>query len=114
VRVSRRDRRREDPRRISFDGPAPLHAREGEAVRLRPAVSGGLPLSRGLPPRHICGFSEEPMNPPANLAKAQGVQRVPTRELELFIVRHFLDPATCAAIIERIDAKRRPSTISDD
>ena len=44
----------------------------------------------------------------------QGVQRVPTRDLELFIVRGFLDAATCAALIERIDASRRPSTIADD
>jgi prolyl 4-hydroxylase len=43
-----------------------------------------------------------------------GVQRVPTRELELFIVRNFLDEQTCAALIERIDTKRRPSTIADD
>lgn len=42
------------------------------------------------------------------------MQRVPTRELELFIVRGFLDPQTCAALIERIDAKRRPSEIADD
>lgn len=42
------------------------------------------------------------------------VQRVPTRELELFIFRDFLDHATCAALIERIDANRRPSEISDD
>jgi prolyl 4-hydroxylase len=39
---------------------------------------------------------------------------VPTGELELFIVRGFLDPATCAALIERIDARRRPSDIADD
>jgi len=39
---------------------------------------------------------------------------VPTRELELFIVRGFLDPATCAALVERIDATRRPSEIADD
>lgn len=43
-----------------------------------------------------------------------GVQRVPTRELELFILRHFLDSETCAAMVERIDAGRRPSQISDD
>jgi prolyl 4-hydroxylase len=43
-----------------------------------------------------------------------GVQRVPTRELKLFILRDFLDHATCAALIERIDADRRPSEISDD
>ena len=39
---------------------------------------------------------------------------MPTRELELFVVRGFLDPATCAALTERIDAKRRPSEIADD
>ena len=44
----------------------------------------------------------------------RGVQRVPTRELELFIVRDFLDPETCAALIEQIDASRRPSEIADD
>src|SRR5258706_7610320 len=54
------------------------------------------------------------MNPGLKLATAPGVQRVPTRDLELFIVRHFLDPATCAALIDRIDAIRRPSTIADD
>jgi len=54
------------------------------------------------------------MDPAQNLARAAGVQRVPTRELELFIVRSFLDPATCAALIERIDARKRPSDIVDD
>jgi len=50
----------------------------------------------------------------ARLAAAAGVQRVPTRELELFIVRRFLDGETCAALIERIDERRRPSEIADD
>ena len=54
------------------------------------------------------------MNPPAKLAATAGVQRVPTRELELFILRGFLDPAICAAMIHRIDARRRPSGIADD
>jgi prolyl 4-hydroxylase len=53
-------------------------------------------------------------SPAARLAAASGVQRVPTRELELFIVRDFLDPETCAALIERIDERRRPSEIADD
>ncbi|HYC65798.1 MAG TPA: 2OG-Fe(II) oxygenase [Reyranellaceae bacterium] len=42
------------------------------------------------------------------------MQRVPSRKLDLFIVRGFLDPATCAALIERIDQRRRPSEIADD
>ena len=42
------------------------------------------------------------------------MQRVPSRELDLFVMRGFLDPGTCAALIARIDAKRRPSEIADD
>jgi len=53
-------------------------------------------------------------SPATRLAAIPGVQRVPTRELELFIVRNFLDPAACAALIERIDERRRPSEIADD
>jgi prolyl 4-hydroxylase len=48
------------------------------------------------------------------LAGRAGVQRVPSRELELFILRGFLDPDTCAALIAMIDAGRRPSEIADD
>ena len=50
----------------------------------------------------------------ARLAATPGIQRVPTRELELFILRGFLDPETCAALIDRIDERRRPSEITDD
>ncbi len=53
-------------------------------------------------------------SPAARLAATAGVQRVPTRELELFVVRRFLDPETCAVLIERIDERRRPSEIADD
>ena len=53
-------------------------------------------------------------NPTERLAAAPGVQRVPTRDLELFIVRNFLDEAACAALIARIDERRRPSEIADD
>jgi len=52
--------------------------------------------------------------PAQRLARTSGVQRVPSRELELFVVRDFLDEETCVALIERIDAQRRPSTIADD
>ena len=48
------------------------------------------------------------------LTTIAGVQRVPTGELELFILRGFLDPESCAALIGRIDARRRPSGIADD
>lgn len=53
-------------------------------------------------------------SPAARLAAAPGVQRVPTRELELFIVRNFLGTDTCAALIDLIDTQRRPSEIADD
>jgi prolyl 4-hydroxylase len=54
------------------------------------------------------------VNPAEKLTAAPGIQRVPTRELELFILRGFLDSEICAALIERIDTKRRPSEIVDD
>jgi prolyl 4-hydroxylase len=56
----------------------------------------------------------DPSNPAEKLTLTKGVQRVPTRELELYIVRDFLDPETCTAMIGRIDARRRPSEIADD
>lgn len=49
----------------------------------------------------------------AALAAQPGVQRVPSPKLDLFIRRDFLDAATCAALCERVDATRRPSTITD-
>ncbi|MEN2788274.1 2OG-Fe(II) oxygenase [Sphingomonas oligophenolica] len=49
----------------------------------------------------------------ARLAAQPGIQRVPSPKLTLFLRRGFLDSATCAAVIARIDAQRRPSTISD-
>jgi pilus assembly protein CpaF len=44
LRVPRRERGREDPGRIPLVGPAPLHARKGAHVRVRPGVPGSLPL----------------------------------------------------------------------
>lgn len=41
------------------------------------------------------------------------MQRFPSPRLELFILRDFLDPPMCAALVERIEARRRPSTIAD-
>ncbi|WP_448582460.1 prolyl hydroxylase family protein [Thermaurantiacus sp.] len=42
-----------------------------------------------------------------------GAQKVPDRRLTLYIRRDFLDPETCAGLIARIEASRRPSTIAD-
>lgn len=58
------------------------------------------------------GLDETPIL--AHLAAQPGVQRVPSPKLTLFLKKGFLTPAACAALIERIDAGRRPSTISDD
>jgi prolyl 4-hydroxylase len=50
----------------------------------------------------------------ARLRGTPGVQRVPTPKLDLFIVRAFLSEDVCRTLIQRIDARRRPSTIADD
>ena len=47
------------------------------------------------------------------ILSAGGVQRLPSPKLTLFVRRGFLAPPLCAALTERIDAVRRPSTIAD-
>ena len=49
----------------------------------------------------------------AHLLAQPGVQKVPSPKLDLFLARGFIGPDLCAALIERIDAVRRPSTIAD-
>lgn len=41
------------------------------------------------------------------------MQRVPTRDVELFVIRNFLDKDCCEAMIAKIDEGRRPSEIAD-
>ena len=43
----------------------------------------------------------------------RGMQKTPSPKLELFQLRDFLSPEHCSALIELIDANRRPSTIAD-
>lgn len=50
---------------------------------------------------------------PAWIAAHMRVQKVPSRDLTLFIQRQFLSAEECALLVERIDADRRPSTIAD-
>jgi prolyl 4-hydroxylase len=50
---------------------------------------------------------------PAWIAGHPRVQKVPNRELTLFIQRQFLSAEECALLVERIEADRRPSTIAD-
>jgi prolyl 4-hydroxylase len=48
------------------------------------------------------------------LTATTGMQRVPTPQLELFILRNFVDAEACAKLCALIDSNRRPSTIADD
>lgn len=57
------------------------------------------------------GMTPEPIV--ARLLAQPGVQKVPSPKLDLFIARDFIGPVLCDALIERIDAVRRPSTIAD-
>ena len=50
----------------------------------------------------------------SRLLGTPGVQKVPSPKLDLFINKKFLSTEECAALVDRIDAKRRPSTVSDD
>ncbi|MBB4153047.1 prolyl 4-hydroxylase [Sphingomonas jinjuensis] len=43
----------------------------------------------------------------------QGVQKLPSPKLDLFVLRGFLPKEICDVVIQQIDAVRRPSTISD-
>lgn len=43
-----------------------------------------------------------------------GAQRSPGSSLDLFVLRNFLDPQLCSELVQRIEANRRPSTITDD
>lgn len=72
----------------------------GEGVR--EGVKGTAPMDQQTPM-----FARPP-------GRFEGAQRVPSRQLELLIRRRFLTPGECAAIVARIDANRRPSTIADD
>lgn len=47
------------------------------------------------------------------LSAVPGIRRVPSRLLDQFVLPGFLDAATCAALIERVEATTRPSTIAD-
>ena len=57
------------------------------------------------------GLTPEPIV--ARLLAQPGVQKAPSPKLDLFIARDFIGPVLCDALIERIDAVRRPSTIAD-
>ena len=49
----------------------------------------------------------------ALIATVPGVRRTPSVKLEQFIIPRWLSPDICAALVERIDRDRHPSTIAD-
>lgn len=57
------------------------------------------------------GFPIEPVID--RLTATPGIQRVPSPKLTLFIRKAFLEPELCARLTAKIDANRRPSTVSD-
>jgi prolyl 4-hydroxylase len=57
------------------------------------------------------GYPAEPIV--ARICAHPGVQRVPSPKLTLFVCKNFFDPALCTELMELIDARRRPSTVSD-
>lgn len=61
----------------------------------------------------ILGNGVEPRPIADRILSHPGVQKVPNAKLDLFLARGFLPPESCAALIERIDTVRRPSTIAD-
>lgn len=63
-------------------------------------------------PSMNCGVAVDPTA--VRLKDIAGVQRVPSPRLDLFILRHFIDPASCQALCALIDADRRPSSLADD
>lgn len=69
-------------------------------------------MSAPLPsPGTGSGYPAEPVI--AHMLARPGVQRVPSPKLSLFVVKNFLPADLCDALMASIDAKRRPSTISD-
>jgi len=68
-------------------------------------------MQHGVMTAAISGLDPAPVVD--RLLAQPGIQRVPSPKLTLFVQRGFLPPDLCAAVIERIDAVRRPSTIAD-
>ncbi|WP_326524059.1 prolyl hydroxylase family protein [Sphingomonas sp.] len=62
-------------------------------------------------PAEGSGFPSEPVID--RIAADPKVQRVPSPKVALFLRKNFLDAELCARIVGKIDANRRPSTVSD-
>ncbi len=62
---------------------------------------------------YACGNGLPGQDVAERIGATAGVQRVPSAKLTLFICRQFLPSDVCSALVEQIDARRRPSTIAD-
>ena len=58
-----------------------------------------------------CGHPQDAIV--SRILSHQGVQKVPSPKLTLFIRKNFLEPELCRELIRQIDRDRRPSTIAD-
>lgn len=88
--------------------------RRGKAKQARwSSKPGGALAKAGAMTAHPCGSGFPPDALIDRLARLPGVQKVPSPKLTLFIKRDFVPAALCAALMARIDAERRPSTVSD-
>lgn len=63
------------------------------------------------PPPFGSGYPAAPVV--AHLSAQPGIQKVPSPKLILFVMRHFIPADLCRELMVRIDAERRPSTVSD-
>ena len=76
-------------------------------------VRAALPIAFALPGDILRPMTGSGETSAQRLAAIPGMQRVPNGKLELFMLRRFLSPEECHALIELIDRDRRPSTIAD-
>ncbi|MDB5680286.1 MAG: oxygenase [Sphingomonas bacterium] len=69
------------------------------------------PTTSALATSFGSGHPSEPVV--AHILSHPGIQRTPSSKLTLFQKRGFIAPELCTRLIARIDATRRPSTVSD-
>ena len=59
------------------------------------------------------GMTEHGESSATHLLARPGVQRFPSSQLDLFIVRDFLSRAECETLVRLIENRHRPSTVAD-
>jgi len=79
--------------------------------KLRAALRGAIFFGRCA--AYLRGMTGPGESSAQHLLTFPRMQRTPSPRLELFVLRDFLPAEDCAALVDRIDARRRPSTIAD-